>query len=245
MMTNACKTTQETNESIVIHDQTANSSNSKMEITLLKGKFFNHPSFVIWIEDMNGNYIKTIFITKSYASGIFGYKMIGDQVHSSVLADLHVKYNDWRIFGEGAYRSMLIGESKGKDGLVICHKNMYEIVDNNVDFYGRCIELTNKAFPLSMNNKAKKYFGYLPDYYKFYIPESISFDPSDDLKKEKIFVSSLITEIESTSRENRVLRASIEKRGTDADSDIDRSTAIVKNVAKALKKGKIDIVEKK
>lgn len=80
MMANACKTTQETKETIVIQDQMGNSSDQQMEITLLKGKSFNHPSFVIWIEDTDGNYIKTIFITKSYASGIFGYKMIGDSL---------------------------------------------------------------------------------------------------------------------------------------------------------------------
>ena len=44
------------------------------------GPGYNHPSFAIWIEDMNGDYVKTLFITKSYASGIFGYKILGDSV---------------------------------------------------------------------------------------------------------------------------------------------------------------------
>ena len=49
-------------------------------IELTPGESFNHPTFSIWLEDMNGKYIKTLFVTKSYASGIFGYKMLGDSV---------------------------------------------------------------------------------------------------------------------------------------------------------------------
>jgi len=45
-----------------------------------KGKAFNHPTLVVWAEDLQGNYLKTLFITKSYASGIYNYKMIGDSV---------------------------------------------------------------------------------------------------------------------------------------------------------------------
>ncbi len=55
-----------------------NASNFKIELT--PGTAFNHPTFVIWMEDMDENYIKTIFITKSYASGIFGHKMVGDSI---------------------------------------------------------------------------------------------------------------------------------------------------------------------
>lgn len=50
----------------------------ELTITGIIGKGHNHPSFVIWQEDMNGAFIKTIFITKSYATGIFGHENIGD-----------------------------------------------------------------------------------------------------------------------------------------------------------------------
>ncbi len=33
---------------------------------------------------MNGKYVETIFVTKSYASGIYGYEMVGDSVWRSV-----------------------------------------------------------------------------------------------------------------------------------------------------------------
>ena len=42
------------------------------------GKGHNHPSFVIWQENMQGDIVRTLFITKSYASGIFGHENIGD-----------------------------------------------------------------------------------------------------------------------------------------------------------------------
>jgi hypothetical protein len=46
------------------------------------GKGHNHPTFVIWQEDFQGNYLKTLFITKSYASGIFGHANPADTVWS-------------------------------------------------------------------------------------------------------------------------------------------------------------------
>lgn len=42
------------------------------------GKGHNHPSFVIWQENMQGEIMRTLFITKSYASGIFGHANVSD-----------------------------------------------------------------------------------------------------------------------------------------------------------------------
>lgn len=36
-----------------------------------KGKEHNHPSFVLWAEDINGKYIQTLFITVSLGTGVF------------------------------------------------------------------------------------------------------------------------------------------------------------------------------
>jgi hypothetical protein len=38
-----------------------------------KGKEHNHPSFVLWAEDSEGNYIQTLFITVSLGTGVFGH----------------------------------------------------------------------------------------------------------------------------------------------------------------------------
>lgn len=42
-------------------------------IQVKKGATFNHPTFAIWVEDLDGNYIETLFVTKSIATGIFGH----------------------------------------------------------------------------------------------------------------------------------------------------------------------------
>ena len=77
MLTN-CKTTEKNANKIIYNDTLFSEIGNKTTINIEKGASFNHPSFVIWMEDMQGNYIKTIFITKSYASGVFGYQMVND-----------------------------------------------------------------------------------------------------------------------------------------------------------------------
>ena len=44
-----------------------------LEIEFQKGKAFNHPSFAIWTEDIEGNYIETLYVTAYVARGIFRY----------------------------------------------------------------------------------------------------------------------------------------------------------------------------
>lgn len=44
-----------------------------LEIEMLKGKAHNHPTFVLWVEDMDGRYIQTLFITRAIGQGIFTY----------------------------------------------------------------------------------------------------------------------------------------------------------------------------
>jgi hypothetical protein len=53
----------------------ANAGKEGPAITLefKKGKEHNHPSFVLWAEDMEGNYIQTLFITESLGKGVFGH----------------------------------------------------------------------------------------------------------------------------------------------------------------------------
>lgn len=52
----------------------------KIKLELIKGKGFNHPTFVIWQEDLQGNFIKTLFITEAYANGVFDHQMVGDSM---------------------------------------------------------------------------------------------------------------------------------------------------------------------
>jgi hypothetical protein len=47
--------------------------NTKLEFNLTVGKYHNHPSFAIWIEDLEGNYIETLYVTQYFAKGVFGH----------------------------------------------------------------------------------------------------------------------------------------------------------------------------
>jgi hypothetical protein len=47
-------------------------------INFEKGDAHNHPTFVFWTEDMNENYLQTLYITRSFATGIFGHGPIND-----------------------------------------------------------------------------------------------------------------------------------------------------------------------
>jgi len=81
---NHCKAPEKATESIVIKNTNIDNESAKISISLVKGEYYNHPTFVIWKEDMNEKYVETIFVTKSYASGIYGYEMVGDSVWRSV-----------------------------------------------------------------------------------------------------------------------------------------------------------------
>ncbi len=47
--------------------------NTNLEFDLTVGKSHNHPSFAIWIEDLEGNYIETLYVTQYFAKGVFGH----------------------------------------------------------------------------------------------------------------------------------------------------------------------------
>ncbi|MHC1774987.1 MAG: hypothetical protein AB9834_06180 [Lentimicrobium sp.] len=44
-----------------------------MTINFIKGSEHNHPLMAFWIEDLNGNYIQTLFVARSIAKGVFAY----------------------------------------------------------------------------------------------------------------------------------------------------------------------------
>ncbi len=41
------------------------------ELLFMKGKAHNHPLMAIWIEDLDGNYVQTVFIAESIGKGVF------------------------------------------------------------------------------------------------------------------------------------------------------------------------------
>lgn len=79
LMINSCKTVDNKTSLTEYKDALVVNNSDELSIYLDKGKAFNHPTFVIWVEDMEGQYLKTLYITQSYASGIFEHKMIDDK----------------------------------------------------------------------------------------------------------------------------------------------------------------------
>jgi hypothetical protein len=50
-----------------------NGTGVPLELSLTKGKSFNHPTFAVWMEDPEGHFLQTLFVTRSFGSGTFGY----------------------------------------------------------------------------------------------------------------------------------------------------------------------------
>lgn len=59
-------------DSISIQTSPKNAYRS-VEIEFIKGEAFNHPSFAVWIEDLEGNYIETLYVTQYVAKGQYGH----------------------------------------------------------------------------------------------------------------------------------------------------------------------------
>jgi len=47
-------------------------SSQALEIEFIKGKAFNHPSFAFWMEDLDGKYLETLYVTRFVATGTYG-----------------------------------------------------------------------------------------------------------------------------------------------------------------------------
>ncbi|MGF7137975.1 hypothetical protein [Roseimarinus sediminis] len=49
-----------------------------IDIRFIAGAEHNHPTFAFWLEDLEGNYIETLFVTRYLASGIYGHGSLGE-----------------------------------------------------------------------------------------------------------------------------------------------------------------------
>jgi hypothetical protein len=81
LSTKACKTTAQLesagNDATTIL-KTYNHSGEFFSIHLKPGKYHNYPTFAIWMEDMEGNLLQTVFVTQSVATGYYRYGDAGD-----------------------------------------------------------------------------------------------------------------------------------------------------------------------
>lgn len=62
---------------------------NKFTVQLVPGKYHNYPTFALWVEDVYGNLIQTVFVTKSIASGYFKYGDAGDGKWLKVPGEAH------------------------------------------------------------------------------------------------------------------------------------------------------------
>jgi len=50
-----------------------NNAGTSFTVQFEKGKYHNHPLFVIWLADEQGNYIQTLYISESIGRGVFAH----------------------------------------------------------------------------------------------------------------------------------------------------------------------------
>lgn len=46
---------------------------TQMSIEFVKGAKHNHPLMAVWVEDLDGNYIQTLYVAQSIATGVFAH----------------------------------------------------------------------------------------------------------------------------------------------------------------------------
>lgn len=56
---------------------TPDQGNQKLEFVFREGEAFNHPSVAVWTEDMDGEYLETLYVTDFVAKGRFGKGELG------------------------------------------------------------------------------------------------------------------------------------------------------------------------
>lgn len=73
----AQKKNDNTKEPIII-ETNVNGKGINLEIDFKEGKEIYYPLMAIWIEDLEGNYVQTLYVAKSIAKGVFNYGQVKD-----------------------------------------------------------------------------------------------------------------------------------------------------------------------
>nr|MDA3824028.1 hypothetical protein [Bacteroidales bacterium] len=73
LLTTSCKSTKvpETEIPELISSGSSSGSGPELQLEFMRGEAHNHPLMAIWVEDLEGNYIQTIFVAESIGKGIF------------------------------------------------------------------------------------------------------------------------------------------------------------------------------
>ncbi|MCF8302492.1 MAG: hypothetical protein K9I94_04380 [Bacteroidales bacterium] len=70
------KSTKEEKTSLITTN--INGDGPKLEIEFTKGPEHNHPLMAVWVETLDGDYIQSLYVAKSIATGIFGHGKVED-----------------------------------------------------------------------------------------------------------------------------------------------------------------------
>ncbi len=73
----SCKINKPAEEPFVLND-TQNLEGIPYHIEVITGPAYHHPSFVIWTETLQGDYMQTLFVTEAYAKGVYPYGALSD-----------------------------------------------------------------------------------------------------------------------------------------------------------------------
>lgn len=57
----------------IIFSTNPDGKGAEISIEFIKGAKHNHPLMAIWVEDLNGNYIQTLYVAQSIATGVFSH----------------------------------------------------------------------------------------------------------------------------------------------------------------------------
>ncbi|MEW5844653.1 MAG: hypothetical protein AB1777_00145 [Bacteroidota bacterium] len=75
MVWQSCKTTNQTQTQVVTQELTTSpfSNGIPVQITVIGGQEYKYPIMAIWVEDVNGNFMGTLYASQSISTGIFRY----------------------------------------------------------------------------------------------------------------------------------------------------------------------------
>ncbi len=69
----SCLVTKQEKEKTVVVVTNAEGKGQQFELEFLGGKTHNYPLMAVWLEDLNGNYIQTLYVARSVAKGEFDH----------------------------------------------------------------------------------------------------------------------------------------------------------------------------
>lgn len=76
LLLTACTSQRITETEFIDISTNAGSQGNKIILELVKGPAHNHPSMAVWLEDLEGNYIETLFVTQFVAKGVYPHGAI-------------------------------------------------------------------------------------------------------------------------------------------------------------------------